>query len=118
MDVRQVLGEATDALTVKRVFGELYERDGVTVIPVASLFGGGGGGSGEAPEGQGGSGSGGGFGVSARASGVFVIKDGAVSWNPALDLTRVILGGQLVAVAAILAIRSVLKARARRRRKA
>jgi uncharacterized spore protein YtfJ len=116
MDVQRVFSEASDALTVKRVFGEPYERDGVTVIPVASVFGGGGGGSGETPESQGGSGSGGGFGVSARASGAFVIKDGAVSWSPAMDLTRVILGGQLVALAAILAIRSVLKAREKRRR--
>jgi uncharacterized spore protein YtfJ len=29
-----------DAVTVKRVFGEPYERNGVTVIPAASVVGG------------------------------------------------------------------------------
>jgi uncharacterized spore protein YtfJ len=115
MNVQEVLSGATDSLTVKRVFGEPYERNGVTVIPVASVFGGGGGGSGEAPEGSG-SGSGGGFGLAARPAGVFVIRGETVSWSPALDLTRVILAGQLVGLATILAIRSVLKARAKRRR--
>ena len=32
-----------DAITVKRVFGESYEKDGVTVIPAAKVMGGGGG---------------------------------------------------------------------------
>jgi uncharacterized spore protein YtfJ len=116
MDVDQVLAQARDAITVKRVFGDPYERDGVTIIPVAAVMGGGGGGAGEAPDGRG-SGSGGGFGISARAAGAYVIRDGTVTWRPALDLTRVILGGQVVVLVAILAIRGVLKARAKARRK-
>jgi uncharacterized spore protein YtfJ len=116
MDVDQVLAQARDAITVKRVFGDPYERDGVTIIPVAAVMGGGGGGAGEAPDG-GGSGSGGGFGISARAAGAYVIRDGTVTWRPALDLTRVILGSQVVALVAILAIRGVLKARIKARRK-
>jgi len=66
MDVQDVITQARDAITVKRVFGEPYEKDGVTVIPVARVQGGAGGGGGEGPEGQG-KGSGSGFGVSARS---------------------------------------------------
>jgi uncharacterized spore protein YtfJ len=115
MVIEQLIGHARDALTAKRVFGEPYERDGVTVIPVATILGGGGGGSGEAPQGEGGSGTGGGFGMSARAAGAYVIRGSEVVWTPALDLNRIILGGQLVALAAILALRGILKARAKRR---
>ena len=48
------LDAVKDVLTVKRVFGDAYEVDGVTVIPVAAVRGGGGGGGGEgdAPDGQ------------------------------------------------------------------
>jgi uncharacterized spore protein YtfJ len=73
-----------DVLTVKRVFGDAYELDGTTVIPVAALRGGGGGGggggAGDAPGAQGsGSGAGTGFGVAVRPVGAFVVKDGAVT---------------------------------------
>ncbi|HEX5504432.1 MAG TPA: hypothetical protein VFW96_17545 [Thermomicrobiales bacterium] len=37
-----------------------------------------------------------------------------MSWQPAVDVNRVILGGQLVAVVLILAIRAIVKARAAR----
>ena len=40
MDVHEVLNQARDAMTVKRVFGDPYEKDGVTVIPVANVMGG------------------------------------------------------------------------------
>ena len=76
MDPNELMQQARDALTVKRVFGEPYERDGVTVIPAASIRGGAGGGRGEgaAPDGGGsGSGSGGGFGLTAKPAGVYVI---------------------------------------------
>ena len=43
MDAQQILDQANDAITVRRVFGEPIERDGVTVVPVAVVFGGGGG---------------------------------------------------------------------------
>jgi uncharacterized spore protein YtfJ len=105
--------EVEEAISVRRVFGEPYEKDGVTVIPAARVSGGGGGGSGEAPEGEG-SGSGTGFGLSAKPFGVFVVADGAVTWRPAVDVNRVILGGQLVAIAGLLLLRSLVKARAAR----
>src|SRR5450759_663464 len=55
MDVHEVMNHARDAMTVKRVFGDPYEKDGVTVIPVASIMGG--------------AGAGGGTGVGARPEG-------------------------------------------------
>lgn len=114
MDVLGYLGKVGDAVTVKRVFGEPYERDGVTIIPAALVLGGGGGGGGESP-GEGG-GSGGGFGVVARPAGAYVIKEGRVTWTPAVDVNRIVIGCQIVALVAILARRSVKKARAKRQR--
>jgi uncharacterized spore protein YtfJ len=102
--------EAEDAISVRRVFGEPYEKEGVTVIPAARVTGGAGGGRGEAPDGEG-SGTGTGLGLSAKPVGVFVIADGGVTWRPAVDVNRVILGGQLVAIAALLMIRGIAKAR-------
>jgi uncharacterized spore protein YtfJ len=110
MDVQDVIAQARDTLTVKRVFGEPYEKDGATIIPAARIQGGAGGGSGEDPQGQG-KGSGSGFGITARPVGAFVIRDGQVSWRPAVDVTRIVLGGQMVAVVALLTVRTILKAR-------
>jgi uncharacterized spore protein YtfJ len=110
MDVQDVIAQARDTLTVKRVFGEPYEKDGATIIPAARLQGGAGGGSGEDPQGQG-KGSGSGFGITARPVGAFIIRDGQVSWRPAVDVTRIVLGGQMVAVVALLTVRTILKAR-------
>ena len=75
-------------MTVKRVYGEPYEKDGLTVIPAAVVSGGAGGGSGQDDKGQ--EGGGGGFGVSGRPAGAFVIKDGQVSWRPTVDPNRVV----------------------------
>jgi uncharacterized spore protein YtfJ len=105
------LAAVRDALSVRQVFGEPFAVDGTTVIPVAAVRGGGGGGSGEgnAPEGQGsGTGSGMGFGVSSRALGVYVVKDGTVRWEPALDVSRLAMGGLLVAALAVVSMRRVL----------
>jgi uncharacterized spore protein YtfJ len=115
MDVQDLIGQARDALTVKRVFGEPYEKDGVTIIPAARVQGGAGAGGGEDPEGQG-TGSGSGFGMTARPVGAFVIRDGELSWRPAVDVTRIALGGQLVAIVALLTVRTIIKARAKARR--
>jgi len=110
MDVQDVIAQARDTLTVKRVFGEPYEKDGVTIIPAARLQGGAGGGSGEDPQAQG-KGSGSGFGMTARPVGAFVIRDGDLHWRPAVDVNRIVLGGQVVAVVALLTVRTILKAR-------
>lgn len=108
--VDEILAAAKDNLTAKRVYGEPYEKDGVTFVPAAAVRGGGGGGEGEGPESTG-SGSGGGFGMMARPVGAYRIKDGEVTWVPAADTTKVILCGQLVVIVALLVLRSVLKAR-------
>ena len=107
MKFSEVLHDAEEAVTVRRVFGEAYERDGVIVIPAASVMGGGGGGEGEgnSPQG-GGNGSGGGFGVRAKPLGAYVVKDGRVTWKPAIDLNRLIL---LVVVATFLGTRAWVK---------
>ncbi|SRR6266567_4053413 len=113
MDVQSTIDRARDVMSGRLVFGESFEQNGVTVIPAARIQGGAGGGGGEGPEGQGGRGGGSGFGLSARPVGAFVIKGGDVTWKPAIDLNRLILGGQIVALAAILTVRSIAKARAR-----
>jgi uncharacterized spore protein YtfJ len=113
MDVGELLERASDDLNVKRVYGEPVERDGVTVIPVARVLGGGGGGSGTKGEE---SGSGGGFGGWAKPVGVYVIRDGKVSWQPALDINRIILGGQLAVITLFLVVRSVAHRRSGRKR--
>jgi uncharacterized spore protein YtfJ len=115
MNVQEFLSEAKDAITVKRVFGEPFERDGTTIVPVAAVRGGGGGGGGEGPEGKD-SGSGSGFGLTARPVGTYVIRGGQVTWHPSFDVNRAILGGQFVAISLFFALRSISKSRARTKR--
>lgn len=101
------------ASTAEKVYIEPVRQDGLTVIPAATVGGGGGGGAG-GPEGQGqGSGEGGGFGLKAKPAGAFVIKDGKVRWQPAVDVNRVVLGAQVVAVTALLVARAIILGRAR-----
>ncbi|WP_229071172.1 sporulation protein [Actinoplanes sp. DH11] len=140
-DILSRAREGLDGASASRVFGTPIERDGVTVVPVAVVSGGGGGGSGSGSVATGGSGSGsapgdggdgglaaggrsgpakepgqgegsgGGFGFSARPAGVYVIKDGDVSWRPAVNVNAIVAGGQLVLLAALLVVRSVLRRR-------
>lgn len=95
MDPQQILSGAQDAMSVRRVFGDTVQAGDVTLLPVAVISGGGGGGSKKQDEG------GAGFGLSARPAGVFSIQHGDVRWRPAINVNRVILGGQLVAIVAI-----------------
>jgi uncharacterized spore protein YtfJ len=105
--------DIVDSASAGRVFGEPVSHEGVVVLPAAKVSGGAGGGTGPAEDGkQQGGGTGGGFGMSAKALGVFVIREGGkVQWQPAVDVNRIVLGGQLVAVTALLLIRSLVKAR-------
>lgn len=112
-----IVRAASDAFSVRKVFGEPYERDGTLVIPVAKVWGGTGTGYGYgvgspdgAPDpasgtehgtGDGpgeGAGGGGGFGVRVRPVGVYAVGPDGTRWHPALDLNKVILGGQVVAM--------------------
>jgi hypothetical protein len=47
--------------------------------------------------------------------GVFVVKDGIVTWRPSLDLNKIILGGQVVRIVALLTIGSIVRAVLNRR---
>ena len=109
-DVQKTIEQAKDALTVRRVFGDPYEKNGVTVIPAARVQGGAGGDTGEGPDGEG-KGGGSGFGLNARPAGAYVIHGDQVDWRPAVDPNRVIIGAAVVAVAALLVARTAIKAR-------
>ncbi len=111
----QTIREAMEQVTAGRVFGAPINQDGLTVVPVAKIGGGGGAGGGAEPAGDA-SGSGGGFGLTAKPLGVFVISNGRVRWRPAIDVNRIVLGGQVVAVTALLVFRAIVKARAARDR--
>jgi uncharacterized spore protein YtfJ len=110
MNVQEILEKAQDTVTVKRVYGTPIEKDGLTIIPAASVGGGGGGGGGPAD-----SGSGVGFGMQARPVGAFVIKDGEVRWEPAIDATRIALRGMLIPIVFAFVARSIVKTLAKRR---
>jgi uncharacterized spore protein YtfJ len=70
------------------VFGEPVERDGVTVIPVATSRFGFGGGGGDPDEEQ--SGEGGGGGGTAAAAGYIEIKGGRTRFVPIVHPTRMV----------------------------
>jgi uncharacterized spore protein YtfJ len=109
----QTIREAMEQVSAARVFGAPINQDGLTVVPVAKIGGGGGAGGGTEPAGDA-AGSGGGFGLTAKPLGVFVLSNGKVRWRPAVDVNKIILGGQLVAVTALLLVRALVKARAAR----
>jgi uncharacterized spore protein YtfJ len=116
MTLDELTSTVTDSITVKRVFAEPYERDGVTVIAAATVAGGGGGGGGHDDERHQG-GEGGGFGMTARPSGVYVVKDGQVSWRPAVDVNRLITTIGLIAVAYLLSRTRMARIRAKAARR-
>jgi uncharacterized spore protein YtfJ len=112
MTIEEISQSVRDGMDVKRVFGEPIERDGVTIIPVASIGGGGGGGGG-GTEAEGG--SGGGFGMAAKPIGVYVIKNGEVAWRPTVDVNKIIGGIQLAVVLVLLTVRRIVKRRSKKR---
>jgi uncharacterized spore protein YtfJ len=95
-NIDEILDGARDAITVRRVYGEPIEQEGVTVVPAAAVRGGGGGGGDS--DGNGG----GGFGVAARPVGAYVIRDGEVAWRPAVDVNRLAVGWQVVSALGLL----------------
>jgi uncharacterized spore protein YtfJ len=84
-NVDELLEGARDAITVKRVYGDPIEQDGLTVVPAAAVRGGGGGGGDADHNG------GGGFGLAATPVGAWVIRNGEATWKPAVDVNRVAL---------------------------
>lgn len=111
MKLDEMIAAAKDSMTVGRVFGDPYEKDGLTVIPAVRVMGGAGGGAGQDDEGQ--QGEGGGFGMNASPAGVYVIRNGAVQWQPAVDANRVVAAVAGVLVAAMLSRALVARARSR-----
>ncbi len=104
MNVNEMLEGAREAINVKRVYGDAIEREGVTIVPAADVRGGGGGG------GDADNNGGGGFGLAARPVGVYVVRDGDVRWEPAVDVSRMAVMGMLTGIVALLVLRSVAKA--------
>lgn len=109
MKFDDMITSAKDAITVRKVFGEPFEKDGITFIPAARVMGGGGGGTGQNDHGE--RGEGGGFGMQGRPAGAFVIRDGTVMWRPAVDPNTVIVGLVIVTVA-VLVTRAWARSRA------
>ena len=72
-----------------QVFGPLVERNGVTVLPVVRVRRSG----------------------AVRAIGAWVIKDGKAEWQPAFDLTAVIVTSNAVAVVALIVLRRLFTSR-------
>jgi hypothetical protein len=110
MEVSEVIGTAREFVAAERVYGQPYEKNGVTVIPAAKISGGGGGGTGQGPDGQG-SGVGGGFGLGARPVGAYVISGDKVRWTPAVDFGQILLAWFL----GLLAMRGFMRMTERRR---
>lgn len=120
---------AGDALSVRRAFGEPIRQGETMLVPVARVTGGSGSGHGSGGVGGGGgdserasargeasgSGAGGAFAVRVKPIGVYVVRGADVQWQPALDLGRVILGGQLVGLVAVVAVSWAVRRRGRRR---
>jgi uncharacterized spore protein YtfJ len=98
MNVDEFLSSTRDLMSARCVYGEPIEQDGVLVIPAAAVAGGGGGGGDNEEAG------GGGFGVRARPVGAYVVKDGEVTWKPVVDVVRTMIGWQIVAGIAALAL--------------
>jgi uncharacterized spore protein YtfJ len=114
MKIAEVLAHAMERFDAKIVFAEPVEKDGIVVIPAAKVIGGGGGGDGQDKHGQ--RGEGGGLGLIARPVGAFVIRDERVTWEPAVDVNRVVATIATVVIAAGVVVGRVLRAKAKRRK--
>ncbi len=107
-----VLVKLAERLRENQIFGPPVERGGTVLVPVAHVRGGGGLGG---PVGRRPDQSNGGFGFVARPAGAWVVDDGGkVTWQPAVDVTRLAVAGQVLAVAAVVAISLALRGRRKR----
>lgn len=102
---RRMVGDAGGGA----VFGPAVTRGDVTMVPVARVSAWCGGettaGGGDRPASA--------SRIAARPLGALVVTHGKVCWRPALDVNKVILGGQVVAVVALLVAHAVLVRRRR-----
>jgi uncharacterized spore protein YtfJ len=126
-DLSRISEAVAESFGVRQVYGEPIERDGTSIVPAAGVWSGGGAGGGGGTEaGEAGSvpdvvpaeavaddaavpegtprtpaeGGGGGLGFGRRAepAGAFVVDDDGVRWVPAVDVNRIVLGGQVALV--------------------
>lgn len=107
----EVLVRLAERLRENQVFGPAVERGGTTVVPVAQVRAGGGLGG---PAGRRPDQANGGFGFVARPLGAWVVDDaGKVTWQPAVDVTRLAVAGQALTTAALVALTLALRGRRR-----
>jgi uncharacterized spore protein YtfJ len=99
MKIEELFTKARNSVEAKMVYGEPIERGGLTVIPAARVAAGGGGGNGRDRHGQ--EGEGAGLGLSARPVGAYVIEDGKLRWEPAIDVNRLAAVAGAIVVAAL-----------------
>jgi uncharacterized spore protein YtfJ len=111
MKIDELITKTKDSLEARKVYAEPYEKDGITVIAAATLSGGSGGGTGRDEKGQ--EGEGGGFGLNAKPTGAYVISDGKVRWEPAVDVNKLVATAGAVAIAALFVALRIVKLKAR-----
>jgi uncharacterized spore protein YtfJ len=97
MTIEELFARAKNSVEARMVFAEPIEKDGITVVPAARVAVGGGGGNGSDKQGR--QGEGGGLGLTARPVGAYVIANGTLRWEPAVDVNRLmtVAGGVLAA---------------------
>jgi uncharacterized spore protein YtfJ len=109
--VDDLFSRVREGVSVREVFADAYERDGVTLLPAAVITSIGGGGSGTDHEDS--EGGGGGFLQHARPIGAYVMSSGTVHWRPAVDLNRLVVTGAVVTLLVVMA-RGRRRSRSRR----
>lgn len=110
MKLDELVNSTRETLTVRRIYAEPFERDGLAVIAAASVRGGAGGGSGHDEKGQ--EGEGGGFGMTGSPAGAYVVQDGKVKWLPAVDPNRLFVMVGMAVIAYLLMRPRMARARA------
>lgn len=95
----QSLDNTQQAPYSHHVFGAPINVDGVTVIAATAIRG-------SSRRGRDAAGL-----AQARPAGAFIVRGGQVRWRPAIDVNRVIAGGQLVVVTALLVLAPLLRRR-------
>jgi hypothetical protein len=81
---------------MKNIFGEPYESGGVTVIPVMSARGS------ER------------LGEVTRPVGAYIVSNGDATWHPAVDVNRIVVGGQVALVLLAVVARGIVREAKRR----
>ncbi|KAA9148126.1 sporulation protein [Amycolatopsis acidicola] len=110
MKVQELVEKVKNSAGAEIVYARPYEKDGVTVIAAASVASGAGGGDGVDKQGQ--HGEGGGYGLSAKPTGAYIIKDGSLRWEPAVDVNRVVAMVCAVLIVALLLAARIVRLRA------